>query len=348
MSNKERIQFKEKFKKNYDKRSRYDFFSDQLKIDPSTVVTVYPFSYLGKKNNLIPLSGISNSITVYCNENGYFVKYKSDRYGFNNPDKEWDQEEIKYILLGDSFLHGACVNPPDDITSVLRNLSGKSALNLGYAGNGPLFQLATLKEYISSNVKTVIWFYFEGNDLYNLKIELEDDLLRDYLDKTNFSQNLKKKQKQIDILGKQILNHFLLKKIEVGSEKRTRLFKVLKLRRLRKAIKGTSLPSPKVTDDFTNVLKVAKKTTLENNSKLYFVYLPELNRYLTEYDNNNYHKIKEIVSSLNIPFIDIHEEVFKKQKNIRDLVPFVTPGTKHYNELGYKKIAETILKYTQD
>ena len=124
------------------------------------------------------------------------------------------------------------------------------------------------------------------------------------------------------------------------------LFKVLKVRRLRKAIKGTSLPSPKVTDDFTNVLKVAKKTTLENNSKLYFVYLPELNRYLTEYDNNNYHKIKEIVSSLNIPFIDIHEEVFSKQKNPLELFPFELK--KHYNVLGFKKTSEGIYRLTKD
>ena len=43
---------------------------------------------------IFPLSGASNSMTVHCNENGYFSTYLSDRYGFNNPDKEWDKKLV--------------------------------------------------------------------------------------------------------------------------------------------------------------------------------------------------------------------------------------------------------------
>ena len=60
-----------------------------------------------------PLSGVANLFTIFCNENGYWATYKSDRYGFNNPNKVWDYSEIDYALLGDSFTHGACVNYPD-------------------------------------------------------------------------------------------------------------------------------------------------------------------------------------------------------------------------------------------
>ena len=42
-------------------------------------------------------------ITIYCNENGYFVKYLSDRYGFNNDDNLWD-EGNKNIVLGDHLV----------------------------------------------------------------------------------------------------------------------------------------------------------------------------------------------------------------------------------------------------
>ena len=44
----------------------------------------------------------------------------SDRYGFNNPDYEWDKEKIDFLLVGDSFVHGACVNRPYDIASQMR------------------------------------------------------------------------------------------------------------------------------------------------------------------------------------------------------------------------------------
>ena len=83
--------------------------------------------------------------------------YDSDRYGFNNPDKEWDYNEIEYFVIGDSFGHGACVNRPYDIASNLRTLTKKKVLNIGYGGNGPLIEYAALREYLPRNVKNVIW-----------------------------------------------------------------------------------------------------------------------------------------------------------------------------------------------
>ena len=60
-----------------------------------------------------------------CNENGYYSIYDSDRFGFNNPDDQWDQD-LDFLLIGDSFVNGACVNRPNDIGSNLRkfNLNG--------------------------------------------------------------------------------------------------------------------------------------------------------------------------------------------------------------------------------
>ena len=46
--------------------------------------------------------------TIHCNENGYYSTYESDRYGFNNPDEEWESSEIEYLLVGRFFTHGVC------------------------------------------------------------------------------------------------------------------------------------------------------------------------------------------------------------------------------------------------
>ena len=35
--------------------------------------------------------------TILCNENGEYSMYKSDRYGFNNNDLEWDKNQIEYL-----------------------------------------------------------------------------------------------------------------------------------------------------------------------------------------------------------------------------------------------------------
>ena len=85
-------------------------------------ITPKYFLYVEEADVFFPLSDISNSKTVSCNENGYYQIYNSDRYGFNNPDEEWDNEIIDYLIIGDSFAKGACVNRPHDISSILRKL----------------------------------------------------------------------------------------------------------------------------------------------------------------------------------------------------------------------------------
>ena len=47
-----------------------------------------------------------------------------------------------------------------------------------------------------------------------------------------------------------------------------------------------------------------------------------------------------MVKDLNIPLIDVHQEVFLKEKNPLLLFPFGLNG--HYNVNGYKKITELI------
>ena len=116
--------------RKWDKRSRYKIYKDLKKFDSKIQVTVNPTNYTNDDKIIFSLSGVSNSRTIHCNENGYYSIYNSDRYGFNNPDESWDEKEIEYLLVGDSFTHGACVNRPNDIGSLLRNLSNKPVLNL--------------------------------------------------------------------------------------------------------------------------------------------------------------------------------------------------------------------------
>ena len=85
-----------------DKRSRYKIYKDLKKFDSKIQVTVNPTNYTND-DKIISLSILIK--TIHCNENGYYSIYNSDRYGFNNPDESWDEKEIEYLLVGDSFLH---------------------------------------------------------------------------------------------------------------------------------------------------------------------------------------------------------------------------------------------------
>ena len=337
----------------WDTRGKLEIYKE-LKENNKEITVFFPPSYLLGKNyhtDIFSLSGLSNSETIYCNENGYYSIYKSDRYGFNNPDSEWDKKEIEYLLVGDSFTHGACVNRPNDIGSVLRNLSNKSVLNLGMGGNGPLIEYATLREYLKTNVKKVLYVYYEGNDFRDLKNEKKNQILIKYLKDLNFSQNLKLKQDEIDILSRRLINNEKNKKEKI-TKKDIRSF--LKLNETRTKLNNYLPENQKpnfetkkiLIDEFLKILNLTKDLIKQNNLEFYFVYLPEYSHYKMNYDNTDYILVKKIVNELKIPFIDIHQEVFLKEQNPLKLFPFELFG--HYNIDGFKKIAETIYKFTKN
>lgn len=191
----------------YDKRTRLEVIEDLIAEGVSAVPTVFPQALLksigsSEKdiNALFPLGGISNRTTVYGNESGKYLIYKSDRYGFNNPDNQWNSQPIEWLLLGDSFAHGAQVQPGQEIAGQIRSITGNRAINLGIRGNGPLVEYATLVEYGKAvNASKVLWIYFEGNDLVeDLEREKNNPLLMQYM-KNGFSQSLLDRQKEIDI-----------------------------------------------------------------------------------------------------------------------------------------------------
>ena len=153
-----------------------------------------------------PLSGQSNSENLYCNENGFYSEFSTDRYGFNNPDEVWLTKEVEYVIIGDSYAYGNCVNRPDDISSVIREITKKNSINLGQSGSGPLIELAILKEYLPKNVGKVVWLYYEGNDLGDLKVELKNAILKKYLLEKNFNQKLIDKQ---DLINSLVKNKFI-------------------------------------------------------------------------------------------------------------------------------------------
>ena len=147
------------------------------------MLTVWPFLFINETNHTIfPLSGISNRQTLFCNNDGYYPINQSDRYGFNNPDIEWDKKKIEFLLIGDSHTHGMGVNEADTIGGNLRrNINEGGVLNLGQGGNGSLSEYATLREYLPFiNTKRVLWIYTEGNDQTNLENELNNQILLNY------------------------------------------------------------------------------------------------------------------------------------------------------------------------
>ena len=338
--------------KNYDRRTNFQIYKDLKKKDPNIVVSIGPGYFIKDSDiNYLPLSGISNRKTILCNEGGYYAIYQSDRYGFNNPDEEWNKDDIEFLLVGDSYTHGACVNEPDTISGNLRKLNNNknAVLNLGQSGNGPLIEYATLREYLPfKNVKRVLWIYSENNDLNELNDELNNQILVNYLKDKNFTQNLISRKQEIKkLLLKKLDEEIIIKEREYNLEQEKfigiRLSRFLKLYSVRQIIFFSPTPVLTVPKDFENILNLSNELAKENNSKLYFVYLSGYFRYKWNNNNDNfqnYKKVTEIVESLNIPIIDLNKELLEKHNDRLSLFPFRMIG--HHNEKGYQLIAKTI------
>ena len=248
-------------------------------------------------------------------------------------------------------MHGACVNRPNDIASRLRKLSKNSVLNLGYGGNGPLLEFATLREYLNPGVSKVLWFYFEGNDNINLKNELNIKLLNRYLDDLNFTQNLKLYQNRIDnLLAESLKKELILEEKSLLKNKEqtknrisySQIIKFVKLGFTRKLLYHTE-PIP---NNFKRIIKLTNELVKMNNSKLYFIYLPSFERYKFKTLNfGRKDEVKKIITDLRIDFIDIDDEIFKKEKDPLKLFPFEKHG--HYTVQAYNKISMKIYEKTK-
>jgi len=134
---------------------------------------------LADGRKILPLASIPDVTTVYCNEGGRFLIFRSDEMGFNNPAGTWSRNDADIVVVGDSFAQGACVPQGQGMTDRLR-ATHSSLVNLGMGGTGPLYQLAALSEFGARFApRKVVWLFFEGNDLHtNLTREIEFEALR--------------------------------------------------------------------------------------------------------------------------------------------------------------------------
>lgn len=306
-------------------------------------------SHNDKKNVLAPLGGISNIHNFFSNESGFYPVIKTDKYGFNNQNRFYE-EAVDILLLGDSFVEGFSVEPQYSIANYLRE-KGKNVINFGKCSNGSLREYATLVEYGTVlNPGNILFFYYP-NDISNISDSLKSPILNKYLDVPGYSQNLINKQSEIDNL----LTSSLEETCEFNSEcvskikfKNLFIIKLLKFYNIRQLFSPFIIRKKNIENNsknievFNEVMLNTKRVSNSLNAKLYFIYLPSYNDLMKGEESENKQSIKKIINNLNIEWIDIENDIFKKEKNISNLFP--KGFSKHYNQLGYKKIAENLDK----
>ena len=318
-------------------------------------VPVLPAKYAHYSNeyDLFSFGGVSNMFTVFCNENGYWATYISDRYGFRNPDSAWDSDNVT-VLVGDSTTQGACVNDEDTLAGNMRRMINEdnfkeTIISLGVGARGPVTEYANLREYIELlKPKKIVWLYHESNDLYELETEVNSENLKKYTKDESFRQNLHLKQEQIDkILKNQIKKSIDEKKNNPNTNYLDGWYNLIYFLRLSLLRLKILHPYQHSYDEstiieFEKIMMKVKKLSLKYNSELYFVYLPDYWRYVNNntIQFNNYGEIKNVIKRLEIDLIDINELFFAKEKDQLQYWPFRKFG--HYNELGFNKVSQKI------
>ena len=345
--------------KNKYKISKIEFYNSRIVNDEDYRIFLPPKNFIKNNYNFdshdfFPLSLNRNKKIIVCNENNFWLVQNTDKYGFINRDEDWDRQN-DIIFVGDSYAQGQCVKNNENFKYLFEK-ENINILNLGIGGSGTLITNAIYREYSQRDVKTIIWFFYEGNDLIELEDEISNVFLRKYLDNKLFKHNLLKKNKELDLFLEDYHKESISNSKKHIAEWELSIFKLNKLRiQFYRGLeymfsKNDNMIYLGNLENFVRIFEIFYSEIKSNNQELYFVYLPELARYLDE--KNNYirdfqkSKIKNLITKeyVDVKFIDVHQDIFSKSDDFTELFP---KSGGHYSAKGYKLITKHILSIIQ-
>ena len=338
----------------FDKRLINEVYLDEKRNNPNIALSIgSSIIKKDKKIKLYPLAGVSNAPTIGCNLNGYWSKYVSDRYGFNNPDFVWDKshkKKINVMLFGNHEIHSNCIDRPNDLTSKLRSLNSTDInfINLGINSNGPVTNYAILKEYTRAlKPQHILWFFDEDTEISFADSDLNSPKLVNYFTNKKFNQNLINKQTQVD----QIIKMKIKQKLKNEDEKEKAVFKIdkdkfvkfLKLNLVRSYSIERFLNfkeekfKKELTENYKKLLVKIYDFSFNNNIVPHLIILPSYERFFNNYENSYFSSNQVIEFAKNIGFNVLNlVESFEKYPDPKDLY-----AVKYYN--GYSAKANEII-----
>lgn len=327
------------------------------KLNPATLLKSRPGGKavselrLPPGRELMPLGTLSRMTSVYCNETGQYLIYKSDRHGFHNPDSVWDRKPLSIAAVGDSYTEGACVPSDRNFMALIRD-TYPATLNLAMGGNGPLMELAALTEYLTPlRPRLVLWVYFEGNDMKDLNKNSGYGPLRRYVE-DGYSQGLMQRQGEIDQALRRYFDENIKRYQRKQAEPRLKALDTALIRNVRQGVRKKLLPRYRRTDirkhklDLFRVIMEQARSRVENwGGKLVFVALASKSTIRDTADRPARLRLRRqvlgIVDEIGIPVINI-AAAFDELGDPLNL--YISRQIGHLNERGHKHVAALILK----
>lgn len=327
------------FKKNEDLSTLKDKINKHYFLNIQSFVNENNFSTYLIKKKILFFGNLSQQNIVLCNENGHYVYYKSDKYGFRNNYNNYGKGFP--IILGDSFGLGICHQ--DHFKKI-----GPNIINLSVAGSGPRLQFLLLKTYLEKfNTNKVIMLFYSGNDLQDLHYENENKLiqyfnsrnLNNYFDKKDELDKVIKDFIQIQ-LKKSNFNYSSFKNIKYGEN--ISIKRIIKLTALRLILRNIYFNFKKV-DIFINYLSILKDINdiaINKKIEIHLIILPSYDETIRKKIKLNNMKTIIETNYKNIKVHNFYDIIFHKFL-LEDT--YLTPKT-HYTDRVNTELEEFIFE----
>jgi hypothetical protein len=223
-------------------------------------------------------------------------------------------------------------------------------------GNGPLYELATLKEFLGElKPRVVIWQFYEGNEA-RVAAEAKQPILLKYLKEPGFRQNLRDRQQEVDRVLQRVFDKGLAGAERASSDKgpvrqadkkkstEFSLSDFVRLTKLRQRFFGeTSAQTPQV-GMFAEVLAEGRRAVEGWGGKLYFLYLPS-SMALTSWSPRSQYASRELINSIardqGLDTIDLYP-AFEAEGDPLSFFPYRQQAV-HYSARGYELVAKRVV-----
>ncbi len=332
--NEDRIQIEEAKKQNY-------------------VRVIFPYLYhkipeLEKKfiKDLVPLNAQPYKHVYDCNEGYGLTKYKTDRFGFRNNDLIWNEIDTtnkdKIIFIGDSYVHGSCVENKYIITN---NLESFQSYNIASSGNDPYTYTALSSLFIPIvKPKYVVLIFYENDNSPDGEIFLKNLEINNIHDRYfKFENDQIYLSDEVEDIVKQVENYVINESKTRTAGSRPNI--------LMRGIRYLTLPTIRKTlsVSYSNMffkLPLSSKLSIDTINSLctkhsctpIYGFIPNSNFWEPSSSVKNYRlSIENYLAENNNYYINFSEII----NNYGEKKAFAPKGT-HLSKEGYKLISITI------
>lgn len=158
---------------------------------------------LDEKFDVFPVSMPSHSYILYCYDGEKWIYYKTDRFGFRNNDKLWDEAE-KIFLIGQDISECSERSFAEEIQNEL----DVKVIDLTGRSENIIISFMKILEFLEKDKSKLNLIIISNKSFLNIEDFWDKDLIDRYINTKSEGQNLKDIKSDID---KELNRYFLAK-----------------------------------------------------------------------------------------------------------------------------------------